>query len=1018
MVIFLFPILVSGLNIKNFGFNQGGHSVFLNNNEENGPTPPYSNNDPVNASSGKNTDGLRVPHSSATKSWTFMVYCDGDNNLEGAAITDINEAEKIGSTSDINIVFQLDRASGYDTSNGDWTGTRRYYITKDVSTSTISSTLVEDLGEVDMGSGATLGSFVDWAKSNYPAQKYALILWDHGSGPLWGSSLGGCCWDDQSYSDYLSATELYNTLSPASRHIDVLGFDACLMGSMEIFYQLKDVADVIVGSEKTEPGDGYPYDDILSWLTTHPSASASDLGSQIVDKYFLSYPSYEAITNTAVDTSKLQNLSDKINTLSNLILDQGTNYNSEVSSAKNDAVHFDDNPFIDLYDFCTNLENEITDNSTIDGACDDVMSAINSAIINEEHSSAISGAHGISIYFPDTINDYSSNYEVLRFCSSNSWDEMVKNSMQSPNADDSFEENDDFSTAALVTPQFYHNLRIINGDSDFFKISLNSGDFLNVSLYFSNVNLDLDLYLYDSSQTELNESTSVADYEEVSYHISSSGIYYIEVYPYSAPSSSYSDYDLLIKAPTPDDSYEENDYFSSAADITGQVNSTITNLVWHDDDWFKFTVTSDYLLNISVQFATTLSDLDIFLYYDDGTFLAKSQTSGNENILIGVPRVSGSTTTLYLKINASKEIESYSLLVRTQNVDDHFEQNDYLDEATPVINGTYSNLVCIDSDLYNISLNNGQWLNATILFKDGEGDLDLYLYNPELNLIAWALSYTDNEMLFYYANETGTYTLLVDPYEINLNYTLVLSYVNLTDDNFEYNDYYDSAANITLGNTYTDLAGWNWDVYSLYIPANTEVFIQIDFLNSEGDLDLFLLDMDRNVIDYSATYNDGELIKYKTSTTGEWVYILVYNEESNPHYSLKTSINHIPIAAFLASPTNGTIPLGVNFTDTSVSQDGIASWSWDFGDGNSSTLQNPSHTYYTNGTYIVTLTITDLDGDTDTYSMTIKSFMPAPAPPHRIPGYSFELILVLASLIALIYIKRISPNVRVKGIKS
>ena len=67
----------------------------------------------------------------AEKEWTILVFINGDNNLEGAGIDDINEMEKVGSTDDVNIIVEIDRTSGYDYSNGDWTTTRRYYITKD-----------------------------------------------------------------------------------------------------------------------------------------------------------------------------------------------------------------------------------------------------------------------------------------------------------------------------------------------------------------------------------------------------------------------------------------------------------------------------------------------------------------------------------------------------------------------------------------------------------------------------------------------------------------------------------------------------------------------------------------------------------------------------------------------------------------------------------------------------------------------------------------------------------------------
>ena len=78
----------------------------------------------------------------AVKDWTVMVYMAADNNLEAAAIDDLNEMERIGSTSQVDIVVQIDRIPGYDNSNDDWTSTRCYHVTQDADTQVVRSTLV------------------------------------------------------------------------------------------------------------------------------------------------------------------------------------------------------------------------------------------------------------------------------------------------------------------------------------------------------------------------------------------------------------------------------------------------------------------------------------------------------------------------------------------------------------------------------------------------------------------------------------------------------------------------------------------------------------------------------------------------------------------------------------------------------------------------------------------------------------------------------------------------------------
>ena len=111
--------------------------------------------------------------------WTFMVYLAADNNLEGAGIDDFLQMADVGSNSDVNILVLFDRIPGNDDRYGDWTDTRRGIVNFGDVPDALWGT---SMGELNMGAPQTLIDFVVWGMQNYPADKYVIDLWDHGSG--------------------------------------------------------------------------------------------------------------------------------------------------------------------------------------------------------------------------------------------------------------------------------------------------------------------------------------------------------------------------------------------------------------------------------------------------------------------------------------------------------------------------------------------------------------------------------------------------------------------------------------------------------------------------------------------------------------------------------------------------------------------------------------------------------------------------------------------------------------------
>ncbi len=240
------------------------------------------------------------------KKWTIMVFMAGDNDLEFAARSDLLEMVQVGSSDEVDIVVQFDSRRD---------GTIRYHVHPDRLEPTGAP-----LGDTNTGDPAVLTEFVRWARTTYPARHNLLVIWNHGSG--WEDVPGDFNWQqirsssgskilkrsmftstirqagiqmkkaraialDATSRDFLDNEQLKQALAQAmaGEKIDVLGFDACLMGMIEIGYQLREQAHYMVASQEVEPHFGWPYDSILQALRDDPGMSPQAVSQLIVKSY-------------------------------------------------------------------------------------------------------------------------------------------------------------------------------------------------------------------------------------------------------------------------------------------------------------------------------------------------------------------------------------------------------------------------------------------------------------------------------------------------------------------------------------------------------------------------------------------------------------------------------------------------------------------------------------------------------------------------------------------------------------
>ena len=234
--------------------------------------------------------------------WTIMVFLNAKNNLEPFSFKNWDQMAKIGSTEKVNVLVEFGRPQRHYTSKyGGWSKTLRFRVEKGMKPT--EDAAIEDLGAVNMGDGAALADFVTWSRTNHPAKRTMLAIWDHGQG--WrkkqvlnmrldsrelkrmvriresararlGGGLGSLepipddtrlhgavryVSHDEDTGDKLYNREIQDTLAGLVKDatIDVIGFDACLMSMLETAYALRDSGSVMVSSEELEPGDGWKW---------------------------------------------------------------------------------------------------------------------------------------------------------------------------------------------------------------------------------------------------------------------------------------------------------------------------------------------------------------------------------------------------------------------------------------------------------------------------------------------------------------------------------------------------------------------------------------------------------------------------------------------------------------------------------------------------------------------------------------------------------------------------------------
>jgi hypothetical protein len=335
-----------------------------------------------------------------------------DNGLNDFADLDIAEMKQVGSTDQVNVVVQVDRAARDSRPD-----CYRYLIRKG------GADTLADLGEVDMADPATLTGFAGFLRSRYPAENYVLVLWDHGDG--WYPGYGpraSAIFIDESHAHEMGVAggELTQAMAGVKqvlgKRVRVLAFDACLMGMIEVAAEVRDACDYILASEAMVPNEGLPYDKFLGRLTSRPSRTPAELLPGVCSDYVDEYPGQQ------VELSALEmlTLAPALDLMAAILRDSIDPASADVRAARAAVQMIPGNSFhIDLLHF---LELVAGNGS------DSLLALFRSAVIANHRSPGLENAAGIAIWFPDNylaLKRLAESYMTLSLARQSGWPQFL-----------------------------------------------------------------------------------------------------------------------------------------------------------------------------------------------------------------------------------------------------------------------------------------------------------------------------------------------------------------------------------------------------------------------------------------------------------------------------------------------------------------------------------------------------------------------------------------------------------------
>ncbi|MBR6028975.1 MAG: peptidase C11 [Clostridia bacterium] len=338
---------------------------------------------------------------------TLMIYMCGTDleSRSGMASRDLQEITKASYGDNVQVIVYTGGCSSWHVQGISSSVNQIYRVA-----SGKLQRLVDNDGSDAMTNPATLTRFIKYCASNYPASRNMLIFWDHG-----GGSVSGYGYDEKyKSSGAMSLAGINTALKNAGVKFDIIGFDACLMATVETALVCAEYGDYLIASEESEPGIGWYYTDWLTALGRDTSIDTLDLGKMICDGFTSACASQcrgQDTTLSVIDLAEVQHtVPEALTAWSRSVSDQiaAKDYNT-ISNARAGSREFASSSRIDQVD----LTDLALKTGTEEG--ENLANTLRSAV--KYNRSTMSNAYGVSVYFPyqktSTVNKAVSTYNAI-----------------------------------------------------------------------------------------------------------------------------------------------------------------------------------------------------------------------------------------------------------------------------------------------------------------------------------------------------------------------------------------------------------------------------------------------------------------------------------------------------------------------------------------------------------------------------------------------------------------------------